>query len=135
MHWPTPVLLHAIDADRGPVLVTIEYRIDSPNREAFLAALEGLSQERRRDGAYAWGVFEDAAEEGRFLETFLVESWMEHLRQHERVTNADRLLQNAVHQFHIGGTPKVTHFFAAVPGGPYMSKEKSQSLLKGDQRS
>jgi hypothetical protein len=135
MHWPTPVLLHAIDADRGPVLVTIEYRIDSPNREAFLAALEGLSQERRRDGAYAWGVFEDAAEEGRFLETFLVESWMEHLRQHERVTNADRLLQNAVHQFHIGGTPKVTHFFAAVPGGPYTPKEKSQSLLKGDQRS
>ncbi len=83
MHWPTPVLLHEIDADRGPVLVTVEYRIDSRNREAFLDALERFAHERRRDGAYAWGVFEDAAEEGRFVETFLVESWLEHLRQHE----------------------------------------------------
>jgi predicted MFS family arabinose efflux permease len=124
MHWPTPVLSHEIDADRGPTLVTVEYRIDSRNREAFLSALERLSLERRRDGAYAWGVFEDAAEEGRFLETFLVESWVEHLRQHERVTNADLLLQNAVHRFQVGGTPKVTHFIAAGPGEPYTPKEE-----------
>jgi hypothetical protein len=44
-----------------------------------------------------------------------VESWLEHLRQHERVTNADRLLQNAVDRFHTGGTPKVTHLIAAEP--------------------
>ena len=97
MHWPTPVLSREIGADRGPVLVTIEYRIDSRNRDEFLAILERFAHERRRDGAYAWGAFEDAAEEGRFLETFLVGSWLEHLRQHERVTQADRLLQDAVH--------------------------------------
>ena len=123
MHWPTPVLLHVIDADRGPVLVTVEYRIDSRNREAFLDAIERFGHERRRDGAYGWGVFEDAAEEGRFVETFLVESWLEHLRQHERVTNADRVLQNAVHQFHREGTPKVTHFVAAPPGGAHPPEE------------
>jgi len=58
-------------------------------------------------------VFEDAADVGRILETFLVESWMEHLRQHERVTNADRLVQEAVHKFSLEGAPKVTHFIAA----------------------
>ena len=47
------------------------------------------------------------------VETFLVESWMEHLRQHERVTEADRVLQNAVHRFHLAGEPKVTHLIAA----------------------
>ncbi len=47
------------------------------------------------------------------IETFLVESWMEHLRQHERVTNADRRVQEAVHRFQISGAPKVTHFIAA----------------------
>ena len=123
MHWPTPVLSHEIDADRGPTLVTVEYRIDSRNREEFLAALERFAHERRRDGAYAWGVFEDAAEEGRFLETFLVESWLEHLRQHERVTHADRLLQNAVQRFHLEGTPKVTHFIAAAPGEAHPPEE------------
>ncbi len=113
MHWPTPVLSHDIERDRGPVMVTVDYQIRPENREAFLAALDRLAHERRRDGAYAWGVFEDAAQEGRFLETFLIESWLEHLRQHERVTNADRIVQDAVHRFHIKGKPKVTHFVAA----------------------
>jgi len=117
-HWPAPVITHVVEHDQGPVLVTVEYQVEPRNREAFLTALERLAHERRRDGAYAWGVFEDAAEEGRFLETFLVESWLEHLRQHQRVTNADRVLQNAVHQFVVGGAPKVTHFIAAEPGEP-----------------
>jgi MFS family permease len=115
MHWPAPVATDEIEQDRGPVLVTVEYRIDPRNRQAFLGALEKLGYERRRDGAYAWGVFEDAAEEGLMVETFLVESWLEHLRQHDRVTNSDRLLQEVVHRFHIEGTPKVTHFIAAEP--------------------
>ena len=109
------MLTHAIENDRGPVLVTVEYRIDPRDREPFLAALETLGHERRRDGAYAWGIFEDAAKEGRIVETFLVESWLEHLRQHERVTNADRLLQDAARRFHAGGHPKVTHLIALTP--------------------
>ncbi len=113
MHWPAPLTALDIERDRGPVLVTVEYRIRPQDRDAFLAALAKLEHERRRDGAYAWGVFEDAAEEGRIVETFLVESWLEHLRQHERVTNADRLVQDAVDKFHLAGAPIVTHFIAA----------------------
>jgi MFS family permease len=115
MHWPVPIVTREIERDQGPVLVLIEYRIDPRDREPFLAAIERLGHERRRDGAYAWGVFEDAAVEGRMVETFLVESWLEHLRQHERVTNADRVLQDTVHRFHTGGTPTVTHLIAAEP--------------------
>jgi MFS family permease len=115
MHWPAPIVAHEVEQDRGPVLVTVEYRIDPRDREPFLAALEKLGQERRRDGAYAWGVFQDAALEGRMVETFLVESWLEHLRQHERVTNADRVLQDAVQRFHTDGIPRVTHLIASEP--------------------
>jgi MFS family permease len=113
MHWPAPITTREIEHDRGPVLVTIEYRIDSKDRDAFLIALGKLARERRRDGAYAWRVFEDIAEEGRFVETFLVDSWVEHLRQHERVTQADRELQELVNRFQIDGAPKVTHLIAA----------------------
>jgi predicted MFS family arabinose efflux permease len=115
MHWPSPVIDREIEPDRGPVLVTVEYHIRPESREAFLAALEKLGKERRRDGAYAWGVFEDAAKEGRFLESFLLESWLEHLRQHERVTEADRALQSMVDSHHLAGVPEVTHFIAATP--------------------
>src|SRR4029077_549162 len=72
MHWPAPVQVIGADADRGPVLVTVEYRVAPERRDAFLNAIRSLDQERRRDGAYSWDVFEDAAQTGRFLETFKV---------------------------------------------------------------
>lgn len=112
MHWPQPVLAHEVEADRGPVLVTVDYKIDPAQREPFLDALYRLAAQRRRDGAYRWGVFEDVGVPGRFLEAFLVDSWLEHLRQHERVTNADRVVQECVEKFHAEGEPKVTHFVA-----------------------
>ena len=44
----------------------------------------------------------------------MLESWLDHLRQHERVTEADRRLQAQVHAFHRGDAPpKVTHLIAA----------------------
>jgi MFS family permease len=111
MHWPEPMLTHDVERHEGPVLVTVEYRIDPRDRERFLAAMDQLGYQRRRNGAYGWGVFEDSGSEGRMLETFLVESWLEHLRQHERVTKADQVLQDLVKQLHIaGGEPKITHF-------------------------
>jgi predicted MFS family arabinose efflux permease len=112
MHWPVPVTVEAIDEDRGPVLVAVEYRIRPEDRAAFLDALAAVEPERRRDGAYRWGVFEDAAVAGRMVETFLVASWMEHLRQHERVTNADRAVEECVRKFQLDGEPKITHLIA-----------------------
>jgi len=113
MHWPAPILDIDADADRGPVLVTVEYFIAPEGRDAFLSAVAELGRQRRRDGAYAWDVFEDAAERGRFLETFVVASWLEHLRQHQRVTNADRVVQDAIRKLGVVTEPKITHFIAA----------------------
>ena len=94
MHWPEPVLSREIDRDRGPVLVTIEYQIHPQDRDMFLNAVAQLGDERRRDGAFDCRVFEDVEHEGRFVETFMLNSWIEHLRQHDRVTDADRKLQD-----------------------------------------
>jgi hypothetical protein len=44
-------------------------------------------------------VFEDVAEPGKFVETLLIASWIEHLRQHERVTHEGRVLQERVQAF------------------------------------
>jgi MFS family permease len=112
MQWPAPIVTREVGASDGPVLVTIEYRIaEEKHRAPFLASLNLLRRERLRDGAYAWGIFEDTAERGRFLETFLVKSWVEHLRQHERVTNADSVLQQSISGL-LKGEPSVTHFIA-----------------------
>jgi MFS family permease len=111
-HWAPPTVVEPVAHDAGPVLVTVEYHIAPSSRAQFLNAMHLLSSERKRDGAYRWGIFEDVAEAGRFVETFLLDSWLEHLHQHERVTNADRVLQERIRHL-LAREPVVTHMVAA----------------------
>ena len=112
-HWPDPELAHAPGASDGPVLVTVEYRVALPNQAAFYQAMAALEIIRRRDGARRWGLFRDAADLERLLETFVVASWAEHMRQHERVTVADQATeQRALALQKPGTTPIVAHLIA-----------------------
>jgi MFS family permease len=109
-HWPAPLVSAEPSQDRGPVLIQIEYRIDPARTAAFKAAIQALRRIRRRDGAISWALYEDAARPGLMIEVFLVESWLEHLRQHERVTNADQVDQETVRAFvHGDAPPSVRH--------------------------
>lgn len=118
-HWPQPLIVGAVEDDRGPVMTTVEYRIDPKRAPEFLSALMELARARRRDGAFAWGVFRDAAQPDRFLEYFLEDSWMEHLRHHERVTQVDRDIQARAQAFQLGTVaPVVTHYLAADATAP-----------------
>jgi MFS family permease len=114
MHWPEPVLAAGTQDDAGPVLVTAEYQVAAEHREAFLAAIVPVARERRRDGAYDWHIFHDSAHPERMLETFLIDSWLEHLRQHQRVTRADRALEERLQRY-ARGPPRITHYIAARP--------------------
>ncbi|KAG0761634.1 hypothetical protein G6F22_018833 [Rhizopus arrhizus] len=113
-HWPEPLLDAPVEHDRGPLMVQIEYRIRVQDRPAFLQALQAVAEERRRDGAYAWGIAEHTGDPERVQEWFLVESWAEHLRQHQRVSQADADLQGEAQRFHIGPDKPVVHHFLAL---------------------
>lgn len=116
LHWPEPRIEIEPRADEGPVQVVLEYRINPEQAAEFAAAMRALGRVRRRDGAIQWGLFRDAAESTRYVETFLVESWVEHLRQHQRVTVADRAIEDRARAFHLGDTPpQVSHFIYAHP--------------------
>jgi MFS family permease len=110
-HWPEPLVAEPVPHDRGPVLILIEYKVAKTDRGPFLQAMHDLSGERRRDGAYGWGITEDAADPEKLVEWFTVESWAEHLRQHHRVSHADADVQASARRFHIGPeAPVVRHF-------------------------
>jgi MFS family permease len=115
MHWPEPITTREVEPDRGPVLVTVEFRIEPKHREQFLRAISLYARMLRRDGAYDFGIFEDPADEGRFVETFMTDSWLDHLRLHQRLTNADLKVEQAVRRFQVGGEPKATHLIFARP--------------------
>ena len=112
-HWPAPIVDGDVDVehDSGPVLVTVEYRIDPAKVPAFFTEMQKMQRIRRRDGAIHWGIYEDTAAPGTVIESFTVESWLEHLRQHDRVTNADRVQQEALRAFQTSDTPPLVRHF------------------------
>lgn len=113
LHWTDPTFVQEPHPERGPVLVTVEYLIDPARSEEFARVMQDVKRIVRRDGATRWGLFADTARPGRYLETFLVESWAEHMRQHARVTNEDRAPQSRARSFHVGDAPPVvTHLVA-----------------------
>jgi hypothetical protein len=113
MHWPSPATHQGVTPDRGPVMVTIAYQVEDTKTDEFLTVVRDLGKRRKRDGAFLWGVMEDTGIQNRFVEYFMVESWLEHLRQHERVTNEDRLQQDRVHALLVAGSkPEISHYVA-----------------------
>ena len=125
-HWSLPETDQAIGNDRGPVLVKIEYRIHLTDRAAFLRALDELGFERRRDGAFAWGIFEDASEFGRYEETYLIELLARADAFARAVTNADRVLEDEIREMLIA--PPRIEFLIGAERGP---RGRSQRTAAG----
>jgi quinol monooxygenase YgiN len=95
------------------VSVTVQYEVDRERVEEFISEMRRMEAIRRRDGALQWHLFIDPAGPGRYVEEFLVESWLEHLRQHERFTVSDQEVLQRIMAMHRGATaPRVNHFLA-----------------------
>ncbi len=113
MHWPEPVVLIDTEPTEGPAITVIEYRIDPNTADGFLQAMKEMRRIRQRDGAIRWNLLRDAADPQRYIESFVTESWAEHLRQHERVTAEDREAEQRAQAFHLGPQPpRITHLIA-----------------------
>jgi MFS family permease len=95
-HWGIPTVAEENAAELGPVLVTVKYVIDPMKAPDFLSEIYQFQRIRRRDGATRWGIYFDTESPNAYLETFLVDSWAEHERQHARFTVADRELEKQV---------------------------------------
>jgi MFS family permease len=113
-HWRMPAIVDAVTPapQQGPVLVSVRYRVVLKEVDAFLRAMQTYGRIRRRDGATWWGIFHDLEDADVYLETFLVSSWAEHVRQHERFTRGDRDVEARIRQ-HIEEEPNVRHLIHA----------------------
>jgi MFS family permease len=96
-----------IAPDAGPVMVTLEYQVDPVHADAFAKVMQLTRQARLRQGALSWGLFRDVSTPGRYVEYFVDESWVEHLRRLERFSAFDAGLREQRLALHSGSTPPV----------------------------
>jgi len=99
--------------DDGPVMVTVEYRIDPLRAQEFSQVMQATRQARLRQGVLSWGLFRDTTDPARYVEYFVDDSWTEHLRRLERFTAVDAGLRGQRLAFHLGpGEPRVQRYLA-----------------------
>ena len=108
-----PVPAFPVEHQMGPVMVTVDYRIDPARAAEFATVMRESRANRLQMGALSWGLFHDTSEPGHYIEYFLDESWADHLRRFDRFTAADADLRERRYAFHVGAEPpKVTRYIA-----------------------
>jgi MFS family permease len=95
----------------GRVQVQIEYRIDPARAAEFRELMMESRRSRLRQGALSWHLQRDLFDPAHYVEQIVDESWTEHLRRFDRVTESDVALRDRKLAFHVGdGPPRVTRF-------------------------
>lgn len=107
--WREPKVAVDIEPRSGPVIVTIEWIIREEDVVAFLNAMSERRRIRRRDGARHWTLLRDLTDPTLWIERYDSPTWVEYVRQNQRVTQADAEIGERVRALHAGPNPPVVH--------------------------
>jgi MFS family permease len=100
--WREPSLGLEIQHRSGPIVVTIEYRIREEDVPEFLALMAERRRIRRRDGARHWHLLRDLAEPELWTERYDTPTWLDYMRQAQRITQADARIVDRLRELHRG---------------------------------
>ncbi len=115
-HWRLPEPKIPLNPKQGPVMVCIRYQVSPRVLPEFLDLMQALGKARQRDGALDWHLMQDTQDENCYQEFFMVQSWLDRLRQHERISQQDAHLQLRIRALLVeGSAPVITHFIKPTP--------------------
>jgi MFS family permease len=113
---PAAELVPLLRRARGRVMETVHYRVEQPQRPAFLAAMAEVRKVRGRAGALFWQLYEDVAHPEGWMEVWSMESWTDHLREVTRLSEEDRAVLARAGVFQCGGEgPRPARYIAVDP--------------------
>lgn len=100
-----PEVRLALTARSGPLVVEVEYRVAQENARAFHTVMQDVQLARQRNGAYGWSIARDIADPELWTERYHCPTWLDYLRQRNRLTQPERALDRQAATFHIGPEP------------------------------
>ena len=123
--WTEPTTIVPVEPRSGPIVTTIEYRIEESDIPRFLEIMNERRRIRRRDGARHWTLLRDLMEEDLWIERYHVATWLDYIRHNRRRTQADTVNTAQILELHKGDSPPIVHRRierqTAVPSAGYES--------------
>jgi MFS family permease len=107
--WREPSVAVGVEPRSGPIFVTIEYRIAQGDLVEFMTVMAERRRVRRRDGARHWALLRDLADPELWIERYDSPTWVEYVRQNQRVTQADAAIGERLRALHRGPEPPRVH--------------------------
>lgn len=99
-HWSLPPQ-YSIDPSQAEnhALITIEYnKIEPKLSDEFQSSVHELGHMLKSEGMAYWELFQDPADSGHYIEIRIADTWTDHLRQHEYVTNNVQDMENRIRE-------------------------------------
>jgi MFS family permease len=106
--WKQPQLAIDLQGRSGPIVITIEYKIDQEDVGEFLRAMSKRRLIRRRNGAIEWMLMRDLERSELWVESFKLPNWIEYVRHNRRTTHDDASVTERIRALHRGeGLPRI----------------------------
>ncbi len=113
-HWSLPTQLSIEPTQsNAQTLITIEYRFDPKLCDEFEHNMRELGRALKSEGMAYWELFQDPADIGHYIEIRIADTWIDHMRQHERVTKNVELMENGIRTLlKDSPQPVISHYIA-----------------------
>jgi MFS family permease len=108
--WPLPEADLSLEQLDRKARVSVTWQVPEDLREAFIAAMHEVRRSRRRTGGRQWALSSDVENPEMYVESWTVDSWHDHLEQHEvRQALVDMQASAAVRDI-VGHPIRIQHY-------------------------
>jgi MFS family permease len=109
----------------GPVMVVNTWTIPDEALDDFLDVMREVRLARLKTGGSRWQLYQELGGDGAYSETFIVASWEEHLKQHERIDDDTVAAIRRARQLDASTTgPTARHFLGVDPMLPATTRRR-----------
>lgn len=91
----------------GPVVIEVEYCVPADKAREFYGVMLQMQLSRQRTGAYGWSIARDLSNPELWTERYHCPTWLDYLRQRNRLTRAEVELHERSQSFQSGVQLKV----------------------------
>ena len=117
-HWSLPPQSLVVPSqNKNQALITIEYNKIDPNlSHEFEKNVHELGRLLKSEGMAYWELFQDPSDISHYIEIRIADTWTDHMRQHEYVTNNVQVMENRIREL-IKDCPQpiISHYIGKSP--------------------